>query len=371
MDGNAQNEVAQGNSMLSDMREHNREVLRHNLTTKASFDSQIMNARKSAREAASDKKAETMGAGLGEGGAQALKLAKQGVQAYSKIASGPGYQGMGRAEVGGRTAVQMFKDAPVGKAVSKAAGAVSDVAEAARPLAEAAAPVARDAIIGARTALSAGGRVGTSAGETTSVGTIAGPRASALTDTPDARAPPSVSTIAGPKTQPLGGAAKPDVAAKPDAPKVPLKTAGPADAEGMLGKGIDFAEKGGALLNIASGGMDAIEDAVAGHVMGHNKDSKAGNELGIAGGVASLAGFAIPGMGLIGAGLGIAAGVESMIGAQKHSKKEITQTLPGQEKAEEEQTVKYAGATAESKGQDTQTQAVPQAKTGGAGATAF
>ena len=359
MDGNAQNEVAQGNSMLSDMREHNREVIRHNLTTKANYESQILNARKTAREAASDKKAETMGAGLGEGGSQALKLAKQGVQAYGIVASGPGFQGMGRAEVAGRTALQVVKDAPVGQAASKAAGAVSDVAEAAKPLAQAAGPVVRDAIISARTGMSAGGRVGTSAGETTSVGTIAGPRASALTDTAAARAPTTVSTIAGPKTKPLG------------TPKVPLQSAGPEDAEGMLSKGIDFAEKGGALLIIASGGMDAIEDAVAGHVMGHNKDSKAGNELGIAGGVASLAGFAIPGLGLIGAGLGIASGIESMIGSQKQSEKEISTTLPGQEKAEEEQTVKYTGATGESKGQDTQTQAVPTARTGGAGASAF
>ena len=157
-----------------------------------------------------------------------------------------------------------------------------------------------------------------------------------------------------------------------DAPA--LTSAPKADLEGIgakIGKGIDFAEKGGALLNIASGGMDAIEDAVAGHVMGHNTNSKAGNELGIAGGIASLAGFAIPGLGLIGAGLGIASGVESMIGSEKHSEKEITTTLPGQEKSEEETTVKYAGPTAESTGQVTQAQTSAVAKTGGAGASAF
>jgi hypothetical protein len=357
MDGNAQNEVAQGNSMLSDMREHNREVIRHNLTTRANYDSQILNAKKSARDVASDKKAETMGAGLGEGGAQALKLAKQGVQAYSKVASGPGFQGMGRAEVGGRTAVQMFKDAPVGKAVAKTADAVSDVAEAAKPVisavsdaGRAAAPAVKDAIISARTGMSAGGRVGTSAGEATAK--IGGSATGDLTDSAIGTKPSILSIV------------------KPSA-KVPLKTAGAEDAAGMLSKGIDFAEKGGALLNIASGGMDAIEDAVSGHVMGHNKDSKAGNELGIAGGVASLAGFAIPGLGLIGAGLGIASGIESMIGSQKHSQKEISTTLPGQEKAAEEKGVSYGGATAGSTGQVTQQQTSAVAKTGGVGASAF
>jgi hypothetical protein len=345
MDGTAQNEVAQGNSMLSDMREHNREVLRHNLATQTNFNTQILQAKKGAREQASDKKAETMGAGLGEGGAQALKMAKQGVQAYGKVASGPGFQGMGRAEVAGRTAVQVFKDAPVGQAVSKTADAVSDVAEAGKALGQAVAPAVKDAVISARTGLSAGGSVGTEAGEASAITTKA----------------PSVSTIAGPKTAPLGATKTPLTT---DAPKAP-------DVEGALGKGIDFAEKGGALLNIASGGMDAIEDAVAGHVMGHNKASKAGNELGIAGGIASLAGFAIPGMGLIGAGLGIASGVESMIGSQEHSAKEISTTLPTQEKAEEETTVKYSGATGESAGQVTQTQTQAVAKTGGAGASAF
>jgi hypothetical protein len=346
MDGTAQNEVAQGNTMLSDMREHNREVLRHNLATQTNFNTQILQAKKGAREQASDKKAETMGAGLGEGGAQALKLAKQGVQAYGKVkeASGIGFQGMGRAEVAGKTAVQVFKDAPVGQAVSKTAGAVSDVAEAGKALGQAVAPAVKDAVISARTGMSAGGRVGTEAGEATDA-------------LPSATAP-KVSTIAGPKTAPLG------------ATKTPLETAVPK-VEGAFGKGIDFAEKGGALLNIASGGMDAIEDAVAGHVMGHNKDSKAGNELGIAGGIASLAGFAIPGLGLIGAGLGIASGIESMIGSQEHAKKEISTTLPSQEKEEEETTVKYSGATGESAGQVTQTQTQATAKTGGTGATAF
>jgi hypothetical protein len=334
MDGVAQNEVSQGNSMLSDMREHNREVLRHNLVTKASYDSQILNARKTAREGASEKKAETMGAGLGEGGTQALKIAKQVHTAYGKVAGGIGYQGMGRAEVAGRTAVQVLKDAPVGQAVSKAAGAASDVAEAAKPAVSA---VARRGLLGtgAQTA-QRGADLEVSHALTT--------------------APARVSTIAGPKTQGLGV----KTALKTDAPKV----------EGAFGKGIDFAEKGGALLNIASGGMDAIEDAVAGHVMGHNKDSKAGNELGIAGGVASLAGFAVPGLGLIGAGLGIASGVESMIGSQKQSAKEIGTTLPAQEKAEEEKTVSYSGATGESQGQLTQKASVPTA-TGGAGASAF
>ena len=347
MDGTAQNEVAQGNSMLSDMREHNREVLRHNLATQTNFNTQILQAKKGAREQASDKKAETMGAGLGEGGAQALKMAKQGVAAYGKVkqAAGIGFQGMGRAEVAGKTAVQVFKDAPVGQAVAKTADAVSDVAEAGKALGQAVAPAVKDAVISARTGLSAGGSVGTEAGEASAITTKA----------------PSVSTIAGPKTAPLGATKTPLTT---DAPKAP-------DVEGALGKGIDFAEKGGALLNIASGGMDAIEDAVAGHVMGHNKASKAGNELGIAGGIASLAGFAIPGMGLIGAGLGIASGIESMIGSQEHSAKEISTTLPGQEKEEEEKPVQYSGATGESAGQVTQTQTSAVAKTGGTGATAF
>jgi hypothetical protein len=367
MDGNAQNEVAQGNSMLSDMREHNREVLRHNLATKTNFNTQILQATKTARDEASQKKAETAGEGLGEGGAQALKLARQGVKAYGEVQKGIGYQGMGRAEVAGRTALGVLKEAPIGQAVSKTAGAVSDVAEAAKPAVALAGVAARNvaSAVASRAALAPSLEESTArtldphmtrqftaeAGDApTSVGTIAGPKASALTDTPAAR-------LAG--------------ADAPVGPKISLKTAPAADAEGGFAKGLDMVEKGGALLNIATGGMDAIEDAVAGHVMGHNKDSKAGNELGIAGGVASLAGFAIPGLGLIGAGLGIASGIESMIGSQEHSKKEISTTLPAQEKAEEEKTVSYSGATGESAGQVTQTQTQATAKTGGAGASAF
>jgi hypothetical protein len=336
MDGTAQNELAQGNSMLSDMREHNREVIRHNLATRTNFNNQILTAQRTAREAASDKKAETMGEGLGEGGAQALKIAKQGYEAYGKVASGIGFQGMGRAEVAARTVGQVFKDAPVGQAVQKGVGAAKDVAEAAKP---AVAAVAKTGMLGT-SAQTAARNVDMESSTAATLGKVA-PKA------------PFGLTAAGPESA--------------------LKTAAPkaAGIGGKLGAGIDIAEKGGALLSVATGGLDAIEDAVSGHIMGHNAASKHGNELGIAGGVASLAGFLVPGMGLIGAGLGIASGVESMIGAEKHSEKEISTTLPAEEKEEEETTVKYAGPTAGSTGQVTQQQTTAIAKTGGAGATAF
>jgi hypothetical protein len=335
MDGSAQNEVAQGNTMLSDMREHNREVLRHNLATRTNFNTQILNAQKNAREAASEKKAETMGEGLGEGGAQALKVAKTGYEAYGKVASSIGFQGMGRAEVAARTVGQVFKDAPVGQAVQKGVGAAQDVAEAAKP---AVTSLAKTGILGT-SAQTAARNVEMEASTAKTLGKVA-PKA------------PFGLTAAGPESA--------------------LKTAAPkaAGIGGKLGAGIELAEKGGALLSVATGGIDAIEDAVSGHIMGHNKDSKAGNELGIAGGVASLAGFMIPGMGLIGAGLGIASGIESMIGSEKHAEKTITTTLPAQEKEEQETTVKYAGPTAGSTGQVTQEQTSALQKTGGA-ASAF
>ena len=108
---------------------------------------------------------------------------------------------------------------------------------------------------------------------------------------------------------------------------------------------------------------------ISGHLGGDNSNAKAGNELGIIGGALDLAGFAIPGLGMVGAAFGVASSIEGEMGKYKDQEKQIATNLPEEEKS---QMTSYgtSGATAESSGQVSSIQSTAQSKIGG-GSSAF
>jgi X-X-X-Leu-X-X-Gly heptad repeat protein len=357
MDGFAQNEVSQGNSMLGQMREYNREVLRHNDANRQTFNTQIQTAKNNAKSTKTTDTAKGLAGGFGETGSQVLKTGKQVKDAYDVSSTATDFGKLGSVGQAGRVAGRVFADAPIGKAVAKVGEGVEETAIQGSRLAsqtgEALNTVGRagrDVIQTARTALGSSegasqvlGRGATAVSETGALSRAGSSGASTIANASEG----AETTVS--KTEPIG-----------------------ADALKTVGKFGKFAEGAGKLasgVGVIQGGLDAVEDVIGGHIMGKNADSRAGNELGIASGVFDALGFVVPGAGIIGAGLGIASAAEGFIGDKKESAHEVGTVLPGQEKAGMEKGVTGGGATSASTGADTQTQKTPTSSiTAGGGA---
>ena len=357
MDGFAQNEVSQGNSMLGQMREYNREVLRHNDSNRQTFNTQIQTAKQNEKATKTSDAATGTISQLGETGAQITKVGKDVSTAYGIASKASDFGQLSRAGQVGRVAGRTLADSGAGQAIAKIGTQAEDtvitgsrVAKQAGDALQTVGRTGRDAIQTARTALgsSEGASQVLARGATGASATGALSRAGASGVSSITNAAEGASSAVA-KTAPVIG----DVGAN----------------IGRVGKAIEGASKLGAFAGIAKGGYDALEDAIGGHIMGKNANSRAGNELGIASGIADAVGLFIPGAGIIGAGLGIASAVEGYMGDKKQSATQIETTLPGQEKSGMETTVTGGGATAASTGANTQTQRTPTSSiTSGGGA---
>jgi hypothetical protein len=342
MDGNAQNEISQGNTMLTQMRQYNTDVERHNLTNETDFQQKIRDAQANVRSWGGTDQVEHMAElgsqALGQGKATAKTISK----AYEGASTAKGFNEMGLAERGARTVGQAFSDAPVGEGAREAVEGVKAVASGASQALGSAGSVARDAVQTARTA----------------VGSRSGLEQVLNRPATDAES---------------GGLPKPQMppSAKARAPTAGTEDAKPAVAEAEAGGVAEGIGKMAMGIGAVQGGYDAVKDMISGHIAGNNKESRAGNELGIVGGAFDALGFVIPGAGLIGAGLGVASAVESGIGDVKHQEKAIATTLPAEEKAGEEKAGAGPTLQAESLGQvaSVQKDVVQQSSSGGT--TAF
>ena len=353
------NELSQGNTMLHQMNEYNSGVKQHNLGIQSEFAQKIVDARTNLKNMGSEdgyaeKLTEKIGGGVGQG---AVGLANQMNTAYKGLQSTQeGFNEMGKGMKLARTLGQTMVDAPIGKGV-KAAASLGESARNALSPPEAGSTSAQDfSEIPEGDNYPAGSN-------TAREDLVAG------TDNPSAPEP-VLSTSTAPASE---GA---------DAGSAPVDAkagAGAADAGEdvdrmgqMIGKAGTMAEGLGALaqgVGVVQGGVDAVKDMISGHLGGDNSNAKAGNELGIIGGALDLAGFAIPGLGMVGAAFGVASSIEGEMGKYKDQEKQIATNLPEEEKS---QMTSYgtSGATAESSGQVSSIQSTAQSKIGG-GSSAF
>ena len=345
MDSSAMNELSQGNTMLHQMNEYNSGVKQHNLGIQSEFAQKIVDARTNLKNMGSEdgyaeKLTEKIGGGVGQG---AVGLANQMNTAYKGLQSTQeGFNEMGKGMKLARTLGQTMVDAPIGKGV-KAAASLGESARNALSPPEAGSTSAQDF-----SEIPEGDNY--PAGSNTAREDLM-----AGTDNPTAPEPVTTSNITSTASEGAADAGE-DV-----------------DRMGqMIGKAGTMAEGLGALaqgVGVVQGGVDAVKDMISGHLGGDNSNAKAGNELGIIGGALDLAGFAIPGLGMVGAAFGVASSIEGEMGKYKDQEKQISTNLPEEEKS---QMTSYgtSGATAESSGQVSSIQSTAQSKIGG-GSSAF
>ena len=382
------NELSQGNSMLHQMRDYNAGVDQHNAGIQSDFNQKITDAKEGLRKMGGQEYAENLTEKIGGGvGLQGVKAAKQVYSAYQVASGENGFSELGKLGKVGKVAGQTFADAPIGRGLAKVGeGAQSigkSIASATNPFTTAKYVKttfnADQSRIGLRAQPIEGAGFaprGTGQASTTpSQMTARQPTASALGEEDDeplfksqTDAPVELRTRG-----PLGD---------PDAPTIAPKSAIGSVADdalqeerigGALSKAGTMAEGLGTMaqgLGIVQGGVDAVKDLSSGHVAGANHEEKAGNILGMVGGALDLAGFFVPGLGLLGAAAGVASAVTGEIGQEQQAKKNITQTLPGEEKGQMSNYGPSAGATAESAGQVSSLQSTAQSKIGG-GSSAF
>ena len=339
------NELSQGNTMLHQMNEYNSGVKQHNLGIQSEFAQKIVDARTNLKnmgseDGYSEKLTEKIGGGVGQG---AVGLARDMNTAYKGLQSTQeGFNEMGKGEQLARTLGQTMVDAPIGKGVKAAASLGESAYNTVRP------PQAGSTSAQDFSEIPEGDNY--PAGSNTAREDLM-----AGTDNPTAPEPVLTSNITSTASEGAADAGE-DV-----------------DRMGqMIGKAGTMAEGLGALaqgVGVVQGGVDAVKDMVSGHLGGDNSNARAGNELGIIGGALDLAGFVIPGLGMVGAAFGVASSVEGEIGKYKDAQKQISTNLPEEEKA---QMTSYgqAGATAESAGQVSSVQSTAQSKIGG-GSSAF
>ena len=356
MDITGMNELSQGNTMLHQMNEYNSGVKQHNLGIQSEFAQKIVDARTNLKnmgseDGYSEKLTEKIGGGVGQG---AVGLARDMNTAYKGLQSTQeGFNEMGKGEQLARTLGQTMVDAPIGKGVKAAASLGESAYNTVRP------PQAGSTSAQDFSEIPEGDNY--PAGSNTAREDLM-----AGTDNPTAPEPVLTSNSAG--TVGEGTASEGTVG------EASVESAG-ADVDRMgqmIGKAGTMAEGLGALaqgVGVVQGGVDAVKDMVSGHLGGDNSNARAGNELGIIGGALDLAGFLVPGLGMVGAALGVASSVEGEIGKYKDAQKQISTNLPAEEKA---QMTSYgqAGATAESSGQVSSLQSTAQSKIGG-GSSAF
>ena len=345
------NELSQGNTMLHQMNEYNSGVKQHNLGIQSEFAQKIVDARTNLKnmgseDGYSEKLTEKIGGGVGQG---AVGLARDMNTAYKGLQSTQeGFNEMGKGEQLARTLGQTMVDAPIGKGVKAAASLGESAYNTVRP------PQAGSTSAQDFSEIPEGDNY--PAGSNTAREDLM-----AGTDNPTAPEPVTTSNITSTASEGTVGEAS-------------VESAG-ADVDrmgGIIGKAGTMAEGLGALaqgVGVVQGGVDAVKDMVSGHLGGDNSNARAGNELGIIGGALDLAGFVIPGLGMVGAAFGVASSVEGEIGKYKDAQKQISTNLPEEEKA---QMTSYgtSGASAESSGQVSSVQSTAQSKIGG-GSSAF
>ena len=355
MDVTGMNELSQGNTMLHQMNEYNSGVKQHNLGIKSEFAQKIVDARTNLKNMGSEdgyaeKLTEKIGGGVGQGAiglASKMNVAYKGLQSTQE-----GFNEMGKGMKLARTLGQTMVDAPIGKATKLVASGVETARNAISPP-EAGSTSAQDfSEIPEGDNYPAGSNT---ARETARENLVAG------TDNPSAPEP-----VLSTSTAPADAGsdtldAKAGAGAGEDVDRVGE----------MIGKAGTMAEGLGQLaqgVGVVQGGVDAVKDMISGHIGGDNSNAKAGNELGIIGGALDLAGFAIPGLGMVGAAFGVASSIEGEMGKYKDAEKQISTNLPEEEKS---QMTSYgtSGASAESSGQVSSIQSTAQSKIGGGSST--
>tara|TARA_R110000787_G_scaffold79840_3_gene174296 strand:+ start:1370 stop:2506 length:1137 start_codon:yes stop_codon:yes gene_type:complete len=378
MDYEGMNELSQGNTMLSEMRNYNEGVREHNLGVKSEFAQKINDANQGLKNIGSEddystKLTEKIGGGvLGS----AVGDARAGYTAYKALSEGQaGFNDLGLGKRLLKTAGKTFADAPLGRAV----GATGrGLASAGRGVASVPGRV-QQGLFGlgdepVKAVEPAEETLGPDyGGRDPSVGALGG-REVGVSGAPDVPAT-STSTL----SRGGSGVAGATEAGEP-APvvKAPVTAPGidPATDDNIttkLGKAGEMGENLGKMaqgLGVVTGGISLVKDIAGGHIAGDNDHERAGNELGIASGFFDALGFVLPGAGLIGAGLGVASTVEGEVGKYDEAKKQITTTLPGEEKGQMTQAGPSAGATSESAGQVSSVQTTAQSKIS-SGASAF
>ena len=380
MDMTGMNELSQGNSMLSEMRNYNEGVKEHNLGVKSEFTQKINDANQGLKNIGSEndyseKLTERIGGGvLGS----AVGDARAGFIAYKSLSEGQaGFNEMGVGTRIAKTIGKTLADAPLGRAVgatgrglASAGRGVASVpgkvqqglfglgdepAKAIEPQEDTLGPDygGRDPSVGAL-----GGR---------EVGVSGAPQAPTTSTSTLSRGGAGVSgaTEASTPTEALADTIpKGTTGIDPD---TDLKISGKLEQAGSMAESVGKMGQG---LGVVTGGIDLVKDIAGGHIAGDNQNEKTGNELGIASGLFDALGFVLPGAGLIGAALGVGSAVESEMGKYDAAKEQITKTLPKEEAGQMTKQGPSAGATAESSGQVSSIQSTALSKIGG-GSGAF
>ena len=380
------NELSQGNTMLHQMREYNAGVNQHNMGIESEFNQKITDAKEGLRKMGGQEYAENLTEKIGGGvGLQAVKAGKQVYSAYQVASGDNGFSELGKLGKFGKVAGQTFADAPIGKgvkAIGEGAKTVgSAVADVTNPFTTAkyvkTTFTSDPSRIGLRAQPIEGVGFGSRPGASTSAQmTARQPTASALgeeEDEPLFKSQSDARPVELRTRGPLGDPDAPTIAPKSAIGSVADNALQDEKIGGALSKAGTMAEGLGTMaqgLGVVQGGVDAVKDLSSGHVAGANHEEKAGNILGMVGGALDLAGFVVPGLGLLGAAAGVASAVTGEIGQEEQAKKNITQTLPGEEKGQMSKYGPSAGATAESSGQVSSVQSTAQSKIGG-GSSAF
>ena len=370
------NELSQGNSMLSEMRNYNEGVKEHNLGVKSEFTQKINDANQGLKDIGSEndyseKLTEKIGGGvLGA----AVGDARAGYTAYKSLSEGQaGFNELGMGTRLAKTLGKTLADAPLGRAV----GATGrGLASAGRGVASVPGRV-QQGLFGLGDEPSKaiepqeetlGPDIG---GRDPSVGALGG-REIGVAGAPEAPTT-STSTLSRGGTGVAGateGAGAPATVKAPTTttgidPDTDIKITGKLEQAGSMAESVGKMGQG---LGVVTGGIDLVKDIAGGHIAGDNQHEKTGNELGIASGLFDALGFVLPGAGLIGAALGVGSAVENEMGKYDAAKQQITKTLPKEEAGQMTKQGPSAGATAESSGQVSSLQTTAQSKIGGSGA---
>ena len=401
MDASEGASLGMGNTMMDEMAGENELRRRHN----TDIDSQIQAQRQAVLQRVSGEKGqarreEAVGGSLigTEGIARAAGVVRAGRKAASAAeAAGHSWSSMGLGEQSSRVMNQYAKDsemykvgktalAPFSGAAGKVASTYSDVAKEGAditPVRNMAGPhaqlpfsgdSARSGMVDERAGFVARGGAGRvvqrgGAGFRAAAGArpaTTGENIAATAQRLGSQAVESVRTadplgaVASVAKSAVSGLASKAEAALPD-----------EEAASTLSKGFTTVEKGAKGLGILAGGYDLVNDLASGKVVGHNSQEKSSNELGIASGVAEGLSFLVPGLGLIGAGLGLASGIEGAIGAAKEKKGAED---PGGELAQKEKSEQETGGSVQSltgKGLVAEQETGAQQQARGGGTTAF
>ena len=370
MDMTGMNELSQGNSMLSEMRNYNEGVKEHNLGVKSEFTQKINDANQGLKDIGSEndyseKLTEKIGGGvLGA----AVGDARAGYAAYKSLSEGQaGFNELGMGTRLAKPIGKTLADAPLGRAV----GATGrGLASAGRGVASVPGRVQQGLFgLGDEPAKAIEPQEETLGpdygGRDPSVGALGG-REVGVSGAPEAptTSTSTLSRVGGPDAPATVKAPTTTTGIDPD---TDIKITSKLEQAGSMAESVGKMGQG---LGVVTGGIDLVKDIAGGHISGDNQHEKTGNELGIASGVFDALGFVLPGAGLIGAALGVGSAVESEMGKYDAAKQQITKTLPKEEAGQMTKQGPSAGATAESSGQVSSLQSTAQSKIGG-GSGAF